>query len=34
MTRGEAQNDNGGRLRMTMGDCCHSEERISPSLSF
>ena len=24
----------GGRLRMIKGECCHSEERISPSLSF
>ena len=32
---GKAQNDNGGgRLRMTMEGNCHSEERISPSLSF
>ena len=24
----------GGRLGMTKGECCHSEEQISPSLSF
>ena len=42
--RGEARNDNGGgkwrekrffaALRMTKEECCHSEERISSSLSF